>query len=171
MEFYTLINSRESVRQYNPDESIDKEKLLRILEAGRLAPSAANFQPWKFIVVSGEPLLSQVKSCYGRDWLNDAPHILIVVGDKTRAWTRAYDGYNTIETDLTIAMDHMILAAENEGIGTCWIAAFDPVKLRNILKMNQNEVVFAFTPLGYPIDGYLKKEKIRKALDEIVVWQ
>lgn len=171
MDFYTLIKSRESVRHYNPDRKVEKEKLLRILDAGRLAPSAANFQPWKFIVVSEEPLLAEIKSCYGRNWLNNAPHMLIVIGDKTKAWTRAYDGYNSIETDLTIAMDHIILAAEHEGIGTCWIEAYDPSKLKEALKLKKDEVVFSITPLGYAVDGYQKREKKRKALDEIVEWR
>ncbi|MCF8371153.1 MAG: nitroreductase family protein [Bacteroidales bacterium] len=171
MDFYTLIKSRESVRHFNPDKKVEKEKLLRILDAGRLAPSAANFQPWKFIVVSEEKLLAEVKSCYGRDWLKDAPHILIVMGDKTKAWTRAYDGYNSIETDLTIAMDHLILAAEFEGVGTCWIEAYDPAKLRKALDLDENEMVFSITPLGYSVDGYQKGEKKRKALEEVVEWR
>ena len=171
MEFFTLIKSRESVRKYNPTKKVEKQKLLRILDAGRLAPSAANYQPWKFIVVSEQPLLDEIRACYGRDWLKQAPHMLIVVGDHTKAWTRAYDGYNSIETDLTIAMDHLILAAENEGIGTCWIEAYDPEKLRKALNLSENEKVFSITPLGYPVDGYEKGEKKRKPLDEIVDWR
>jgi nitroreductase len=171
MDFYSLIKSRESVRHYNPNKKVEKEKLLRILDAGRLAPSAANFQPWKFIVVTEEKLLAAIKLCYGRDWLKDAPHILIVVGDTSKAWTRAYDGYNSIETDLTIAMDHIILAAEQEGVGTCWIEAYDPAKLRKVLELKKNEVVFSITPLGYAVDEYQKTEKKRKALEEIVEWR
>lgn len=171
MEFSDLLKQRQSVRQFNPDKPIEKDKLLRILEAGRLAPSAANFQPWKFIVASDKKLLADIHTCYGRPWIKNAPHFLIVVGDKTKSWKRAYDGYNSIETDLTIAMDHLILAAANEGIGTCWIAAFDPEQLRKVLQLNKDEIVFAITPLGYAFDDYPLRDKSRKSLDEIVEWR
>ncbi|MFO7658052.1 MAG: nitroreductase family protein [Bacteroidales bacterium] len=169
MEFYQLIGQRESVREYDLHRPVSFEVINRILEAGRLAPSAANRQPWIFIVVSTPEMLNKVKTCYHREWFKNAPHILIVAGHKHEAWTRSFDGYNAIETDLTIAMDHMILAAENEGIGTCWIAAFNPELLRDALKLEKDEIVFAITPLGYQYPGYEKKgNKTRKELKEIV---
>lgn len=169
MNFYELIEQRESIRDYNPKKPVEKEKLLRILQAGRLAPSAANRQPWKFLIVSSPETLQKVKECYHKPWFQDAPLILIVTGNEEESWQRSYDGYNSIETDLTIAMDHIILAAAYEGIGTCWIAAFDPFILQEKLNLKDNERVFAMTPIGYPRDGYKKKEfKIRKNLEEIV---
>ena len=100
---------------------------------------------------------------------SDAPHILVVVGYPEEAWVRKYDGYNSIETDLTIAMDHMILAAEYEGVGTCWVGAYDPDILKEALELGKNEVVYSITPLGYQKEGFLKKgSKKRKPLDEIV---
>lgn len=169
MEFYELISVRESVRDYDPDRQVDEAILKRILNAGRLAPSASNRQPWKFILVSSPEKLAQVKACYQKPWFRQAPHILIIAGDKSRSWVRSYDGYNSIETDLTIAMDHIILAAENENIGTCWIAAYDPKILAEALSLKDNEVVFSITPLGYQNKGYRKSGiKKRKALEEIV---
>ncbi|MBN2349220.1 MAG: nitroreductase family protein [Bacteroidales bacterium] len=169
MEYLELIHHRESVRSYDTEQKISKDILNRIAEAGRLAPSAANRQPWKFLIVSSEEMLKSVRACYTKQWFADAPHILVVVGNKNDAWVRSFDSYNSIETDLTIAMDHMILAATNEGIGTCWIAAFDPEILRNALSLSKNEVIFAITPLGYPGKNYQKKNlKNRKSLDEIV---
>jgi nitroreductase len=169
MEFNDLIRTRESIRDYDPDRSVDRSKLERILESGRLAPSAANRQPWKFILVSSQEMLEKVRVCYQKQWFRDAPHILIITGDKNKSWVRSYDGYNSLETDLTIAMDHMILAAENEGVGTCWIAAFDPSVLRKALNLSDHEKVFAITPLGYPRKGFIRKaNKIRKELKEIV---
>ena len=169
MDFYDLIKTRESIRNYDQTRPVEKEKLERILEAGRLAPSAANRQPWHFIIVSSENMLEKVRPCYHKEWFKDAPHILIVAGDKTKAWERSYDGYNSIETDLTIAMDHMILAAENEGVGACWIAAFNPIILKEALSLSDNEVVYAITPLGYQRTGFIKKgQKDRKSLNEIV---
>ncbi len=171
MEYYKLIETRESVRNYDPDKKVSDEVLKRILNAGRLAPSAANRQPWTFYLVSSGEILKMVKQSYQREWFRDAPHVLVVAGDKTNSWVRPYDGYNSIETDLAIAMDHMILAAENEGVSTCWIIAFDYEKLREVLNLNENQVVYCITPLGYPKEGYKKHgNKKRKSLDEIVKW-
>lgn len=169
MDYFNLISNRESVRNYNVNRKVDKQILTKIANAGRLAPSAANKQPWKFLIISSENMLEKVRPCYYRDWFKQAPHILVVVGDKTKSWARKTDDYNSLETDLTIAMDHMILAAEAEGIGTCWIAAFDNTILRKALQLDKNEVVFSITPLGYSNQGYQKKgDKIRKTFDEVV---
>jgi nitroreductase len=168
MEFDALIRRRESVRSYDPSRPVRKEILTRILEAGRMAPSAANRQPWRFILVSSPEMRARVGECYGKQWFADAPHCLVVVGKPADAWTRRQDGYNSLETDLTIALDHMILAAENEGVGTCWIAAYDPDALREALGLGKEERVFSITPLGYPRPGYERKaEKQRKSLEEI----
>ena len=169
MEYTELIHNRESIRNYDPNRPVPKEILEKILEAGRLAPSAKNFQPWKFILISSPALLEKVKACYQRDWLKDAPHILVLLGLKDQAWVRGYDGYNSVETDVSIAMTHIILAAENEGVGACWIAAFNPAVLKQALNPGENQQIFAMTPLGYPRPGFQKTfRKIRKPLDEIV---
>jgi nitroreductase len=169
MDFFGVVETRESIRNYDSDKPIEEGKLQRILEAGRLAPSAANRQPWQFILVSSKQGLERVRPCYDADWFRAAPHILIVKGKAADAWTRA-DGYNSLETDLTIAMDHLILAAENEGVGTCWIANFKPDVLRAVLDLSDDESVFAITPLGYQTKGFKKKgRKSRKSLEEIVL--
>ncbi len=169
MDFYELIRNRESIRDYDPEKKVDEAILNRILEAGRLAPSAANHQPWRFLVISSKEMLKKVRQCYSRSWFQDAPHILVVVGNINESWVREDDGYNSIEMDLTIAMDHMILAAEYEGVATCWIAAYDPVVLRKALSLKDNERIFSITPLGYPKEGFVKKhKKQRKPLNEIV---
>ena len=171
MDFQKLIINRESIRDYDPDIKVDKEKISRILEAGRLAPSAANKQPWKFYLISSVENLAKIRECYGRSWFKAAPHVLVVAGKKALAWTRQADGYNSLETDLTIAMDHMILAAESEGIGTCWIAAFDPKALKNTGLFENDETVFAITPLGYQNKGFTKSNsKNRKPFNEVVAF-
>jgi nitroreductase len=168
MEFYDVISGRESIRNYDPDRLVDRATLNRILEAGRIAPSAANFQPWKFLLISSQEVLAKVRQCYPRTWFMDAPYVLIVTGDKNLAWKRA-DGYNSIETDLAIAMAHLMLAAENEGVGTCWIANFDYQHLRRALQLTESERLYAITPLGYPRQGFVKKgAKNRKPFDEVV---
>jgi nitroreductase len=171
MEFYDLVKTRESIREYDSARPVEKEKLIRILDAGRMAPSASNRQPWRFLVISSERMLKKVRDCYHRDWFSGAPHILVVAGRRADAWVRQYDGYNSLETDLTIAMDHMILAAENEGIGACWIAAFNPEILRDALSLERDEIVYAITPLGYPPRGFRKKgHKDRKPLGNVVTF-
>jgi len=168
MEYYDLIRSRVSVRNYDPERPVPKEIIERILDAGRMAPSACNYQPWKFVVISSQSMLAKVRACYERDWFRDAPHILIVVGSRHQAWVRKYDGYNSIETDLAIALTHLILAAENEGVGTCWIEAYNPALLREALALKENQVIFGITPLGYIKAGYSKpSDKQRKPLEDI----
>lgn len=168
MDFIELVTNRESIRSYDSQRPLSQEVLTQILEAGRLAPSAANRQPWRFIVVSSEAKLAEIRTVYTRPWFSDAPHVLVIVGNKEQSWKRN-DGYNSIETDLTIATDHLILAAENLGVSTCWIGNFDYGRLRSALELNNDEVVFALTPLGYPKVGFEKKgEKVRKAFDEVV---
>ena len=169
MDFYELVRNRESIRNYDPERPLDKKTLYRLLEAGRLAPSAVNYQPWRFLVISSEEMLAKVRPCYPRPWFQDAPQILVVVGKVDEAWVREKDGYNSVETDLTIALDHMILAAEFEGVGTCWVGAYDPDLLREVLSLKENEIVYSITPLGYPKEGFEKKgNKKRKPIDEIV---
>lgn len=169
MNVLEQIQHRESIRSYDPGQTVESATLERILEAGRLAPSACNRQPWVFIVVQTPAALARVRPCYPRPWFQDAPQILVVVGDRTQAWVREIDGYCPLETDLAIAMDHLILAADHEGVATCWIAHFDPQRLREALGLTPNQEVFALTPLGYPPTGFLRKGfKQRKELGEIV---
>jgi len=169
MEFTELIRSRESIRNYDPNRPVPKEILMKILDAGRLAPSACNNQPWKFLVVSSPAILEKIHACYHREWLKDAPHILVLIGLKDQAWVRNYDGYNYLETDVSIAMTHMILAAENEGVATCWIANYNPSMLDDVLKPAANQHIFGLTPLGYPKPGFQKTFlKKRKSMEEMV---
>ena len=113
--------------------------------------------------------LEEVRACYKKSWFQQAPHILIIIGDKTKSWVRSYDGYNSIETDLAIAMDHIILAAEYENIGTCWVADYDFKILSNAISLKENEVIFSITPLGHQNKGYKKHgNKKRKHLEEII---
>lgn len=173
MEFNELISTRESIRSYDPSRLVSGEVLKRILEAGRLALSAANRQPWKFLLVSSSGMLEKVKTCYGREWFHDAPHVLVVVGLKDQAWKRSFDGYNSVETDTAIAMTHIVLAAENEGVGACWIANYDPGKLSealdDVIDQRSGQMIFGITPLGYPRPEFRKSGmKKRKEFSEVV---
>jgi nitroreductase len=145
------------------------EILEKILNAGRLAPSACNYQPWRFLVVSSGEVLHRVRESYNREWFKTAPHVLVATGIKSEAWVRSFDGYCSVETDVAIAMTHILLAAENEGIGACWVAAFDPGLLRKALNIDKAFEIYALSPLGYPKPGYRKSTgKKRKPLDNIV---
>jgi len=168
MTFLDLVRARESVRSYDPGRPVPRETIERILEAGRLAPSAVNRQPWRFLVVSSPEALARVRPAYGKQWFQDAPHILAVAGEPAAAWTRKYDGFNSHQMDLAIAMTHLLLAAEDEGVGTCWVSAFDPAVMRPALGLKEGEEVYAVTPLGYPPAGFAKKgTKERKPLAEV----
>jgi nitroreductase len=169
MDYSNLIRTRESIRDYDPQRPVSKEILEKIMETGRMAPSACNNQPWEFLLIQSPEMLGKVRACYHRPWFKDAPHILVVLGLKDKAWVRSFDGYNSIETDLAIVMTHLILAAENEGVGACYIEAYDPAILRKALDLNDNQVTYGITPLGYPHKGFQKRgNKSRKTLEEIV---
>jgi len=169
MEFHELIRIRESVRDYDAQRPLPKAVLDKILDAGRMAPSACNYQPWEFWIIQSPAMLEKVRACYHRPWFKEAPHILVVVGLKDKAWVRQFDGYNSIETDLAIVMTHLILAAENEGVGACYIEAYDPALLHKALALNETQVVYGITPLGYPHAGVGKRgNKTRKELKEVV---
>ena len=168
MDFTKVINGRESIRSYDPTKPVDKAVLEKILDAGRIAPSAANRQPWRFLLISSREMLAQVRRSYQKPWFQDAPHVLVVAGRTGESWSRQ-DGWNSIETDLTIAMDHMVLAAENEGVATCWISNFEMAVLRSALSLSSEDRVYAITPLGYPRPGFAKKgQRQRKALADVV---
>jgi nitroreductase len=172
VEYIDLIHTRESIRNYDPELKVPTEILEKILDAGRLAPSACNFQPWKFILISSKIMLERVKACYNREWLLGAPHILVVLGIRNQAWNRKYDGFNSVETDVSIAMTHILLAAENEGLGACWVANYDPAMLKEVIKPDEDQEIFGMIPLGYPKSGFRKVSgKKRKSLSEIVEYR
>jgi nitroreductase len=169
MEFNELIRSRESTRNYDPSRPVTNEKLHKILEAGVLAPSACNNQPWKILLVSSPEMLQKIRPCYHREWFSDAPHVLIIVGYWDQAWRRSSDGHSSLETDVAIVTTHLLLAAENEGVSGCWIANFDPVAMKNALELGNNQFVFGISPLGYPKKDFNKSGiKKRKSFGDVV---
>lgn len=169
INFYELIENRRSIRSYDPDKSVDKNVLDRILKAGISAPTAKNLQPAKFILITNKEKLKEIGECYGREWFKNAPAVLVVTGNKKNAYVRESDGYNSLEIDLTIMMDHIILAAEYEGLATCWVVAFDNIKLKKTLNLKADDFICCITPLGYSPDGYKKRAMPkRKSYDEMV---
>ena len=168
MDFSELVGKRYSVRAYRPDP-VEDEKLEQVLEAGRLAPTAANRQPFQFIVIHTEGRKEELLRVYGREWFVQAPVIICACGIPAQGWTRRDDGKNYTDVDVAIVMDHLILAAADAGLGTCWIAAFDPQAAREVLGLPDDIVPVAFTPLGYAADQL--KPKKRKQLSELIRYE
>jgi nitroreductase len=167
MEFSELVRKRYSVRAYKPDP-IPAEVLQQVLEAARLAPTAANRQPFQLIVIHTAGCEADLRRIYPRAWFTQAPLVVCICGLPTKGWVRV-DGKNYTDVDAAIAMDHLVLAATDLGLGTCWIAAFDPAAARQVLGLPEGVDPIAFTPLGYPADKARVKE--RKGLDELVKYE
>ena len=129
MEFLDICKGRYSVRDYK-DQPIEKEKLLYILECARMAPSAVNFQPWFFIVVRDKDNREKVLEAYHRDWFKTAPCYIIMCADHSVSWKRRIDNKDFADVDVSIATEHICLAATEQGLGTCWVCNFDPGGLK-----------------------------------------
>jgi len=164
MEFRDLLRARYSVRAYKPD-AVEEEKLLAVLEAARLAPTAANRQAFQLIVIRTQGRSDELRRIYGKPWFAEAPLVIAACGVSGESWVRR-DGHNYVDVDTAIVMDHLILAAADLGLGTCWIGAFDPVAATELLGLPPGVQPIAFTPLGYPADE--PREKQRKPLSELV---
>lgn len=167
MEFSELIQKRYSVRAYKPDP-VEDDKLQQVLEAARIAPTAANLQPFQIIVIRTAGREAELGRIYGRKWFTQAPLVLCACGVPGQGWVR-WDSKNYTDVDVTIAMDHLILAAANLGLGTCWIGAFDAEAAREVLGLPEGVEPLAFTPLGYPADQ--PRSKKRKPLSELVRYE
>jgi len=168
MNLNQLIKQRFSVRKYK-NEFVEHEKLLQILEAGRLAPSAVNYQPWHFIVVRQPENLKKLHSVYKRDWIKSAPVIIVACADHSQSWKRSSDGKDSADIDLAIAVDHMTLQASELGLGTCWICNFDVNRCSDLFKLPSQIEPVVLLPIGYPeIDSPDKK---RKSMEEIIRWE
>lgn len=167
MDFRAVAAARYSVRAYRSDP-VPEALLEELLETVRLAPSACNRQPFRVVVLPTRGREGSLLRIYPKPWFVEAPLVLAVCAVPTEAWSRRrYDGWSAAETDATIAMDHLLLAAADRGLGTCWIAAFDPAAAREVLALPDGIVPVAFTPLGWPADAPGPKE--RRPLSELVI--
>jgi len=164
MSFLELAKKRMSVRAYKTTVP-EHELVMKVLEAARLAPSAANKQPRHVIVIRDEKKRTELAEAYPREWFWKAPVILVMCVEPAKAWARA-DGKNYADVDGAIAMDHMTLCAADLGLGTCWVAAFDPVKLRRILGLPAGVEPLAMSPLGYSAEA--PRAKSRKPMKELL---
>jgi nitroreductase len=126
MDFERLVQARYSCRAYKPDP-VGEGILHRVLEAARLAPTAANRQAFELILIPTKGREAELRRIYDKKWFVQAPWIVCACGIPAKNWIRM-DGKNYNDVDVAIAMDHLILAAADLGLGTCWVAAFDPRK-------------------------------------------
>lgn len=165
MNVNQAIRTRKSVRSY-ADKPVEREKLERVLEAARLAPSARNQQEWRFVVVTDAGKRQQLaEAARGQRFVAEAAAVVVCCAETDRRRMRC--GLEAYPIDVAIAIDHMTLAAVEEGLGTCWIGSFDPDAVRQVCGIPADIEIVQLLPLGYPSDA-AAIEKSRRTLDEIV---
>jgi len=164
LEFLNLVRKRRSIRKYKSDP-VPRDKLEYVLESARLAPSWGNSQCWKFIVVSDEVKRRAIAT---RDWVAEAPVIIVGCAYPHLSGSRFNQQYYML--DMGIAMEHLILAAAEQGLGTCWVVGqFDEESVKQTLNIPNRVRVVALTPLGYPAEA--PGPKNRKSFEEIVSYE
>lgn len=167
MDVFEAIRTRYSVRGYKPDP-VSEEDLAKVLEAARQAPTAANRQPFRVLVVHMQGREKELARVYARPWFVTAPLMLAVITVPGEAWRRK-DGKLFDEVDASIVMDHIVLAATALGLGTCWIADYDPKAMHEIFGLPDDVETVVVTPLGHPDKDRAKTG--RRPLEEIVLYE
>lgn len=165
--FLDLAKKRYSVRTYKKKE-IEKDKILKILEAGRIAPTAGNMQPQRFLVLDNPSSLQKLKKAAD---FHDAPLAIIICGDKSSVWIRPFDKKDMIDIDAAIAADHMVLMAEDLGLGSCWLTYFKPDVIKNEFNIPENLVPVIILAIGYSSDGEsigVNHLSSRKPLEDLI---
>lgn len=147
MEFNDVLNRRYSCRAF-ANQTVEQEMVDRILEAGRIAPTAVNKQPVHIWAVSNPEKLEAIKGVTRSNY--GAPLILVVGCRPDEAWVRRYDGKNGAEVDAAIVATYLMLAAENEGLATLWVGSFDPALLQKILPGSEGYELVSMINVGYP---------------------
>jgi len=164
--FLNLVKKRRSIRSYE-NTAVEKEKLEYILEAFRLAPSAKNLQPWKLVVVTDKAIMQElVPACRNQAFIVEAPIIIAVCVKEEEAYATMGGYLNSSPVDVGISFEHLMLAAAEQGLGSCWIGAFDEKAVGKVIGVPENVRVVALTPIGYPNDQ--GRERKRKSIEEIV---
>lgn len=163
MELIELANKRCSIRAYE-SKNIEKEKLEYILECARIAPSAVNKQPWHFYICQSEEAREKVYSTYHREWFRTAPVVIIACINHDEEWIRN-DGHAHGIVDISIAVEHICLAATEVGLGSCWVCNFDTQKCKELFELPENQEAAVLIPLGYAATSI--PEKNRKNIEEI----
>ncbi len=159
MELYDCIATRRSIRKYS-DEPVPREVIDRVLEAGRLAPSWKNRQCWRFILVSDPDIKRQIGMVVdnpSQEVYQNAPYVLVLCADPTDSGTMAGKDYYLV--DCGICMEHVVLSATAEGLGSCWVGYFPENPLRALLGIPRDTRIVALTPLGYAAEAPEARER------------
>ena len=166
--FFELAANRYSVRKYKP-QPVEADKMAKILEAGRIAPTAHNNQPQRIKVITEAADLEKMDVCTRCRF--GAPAALLVCYDKDVTWKRPFDDALSGEVDASIVVTHMMLQAHALGLGTCWVMYFDPAKTSENFALPENIIPVAFLPLGYPAEDAepSPKHADRLPLDELLL--
>ena len=172
MKFIKLAKKRCSIRTYST-QTVEQEVLDRILEAGRLAPSAVNYQPWTMLVVREEEGKKKLHAIYKREWFQTAPMYIVVCAEHTQSWKRRADGMDHADVDVSILTEHLCLAAAEEGLGTCIVCNFDPASFKEAFPLPEGTEPVVILPIGYPADPSIFEQtpKKRKPLSDIVKYE
>lgn len=166
MHVADAINARKSIRKYLPD-TVEEEKLLKVLEAGRLAPSASNGQKWKFIAVREEETRMRLaKACCSQLWVAQAPVILVLCAYEQRDMPC---GQSARTVDCSIALSFMMLQAQELGLSTCWLGAFSNNDVKTLLSIPADADVIAVAPLGYAAEE--GRPRVRKSAEEVFCFE
>jgi len=165
MNMLELSKKRFSVRRYTADP-VSGTDLDYIMECVRMAPSACNRQPWKFLLVTSDEAKMKLHQCYDRDWFRTAPMYIVGMKNRDEGWVRKDDDKSHADIDVAIATEHLCLAAAERGYGTCWVCNYDTEKMKEFFPVTGFEAV-VIVPLGHP-DDCLRPEKVRKPMTEIV---
>jgi len=167
MNLLELSAARFSARKYT-DDPVSDEDINYIFECVRLAPSAVNRQPWKFVLVKSEEGKKKVQAAYQRDWFYTAPMYVVAYRNHAEEWVRKYDEKPHGDIDVTIALEHLALAATERGLGTCWVCAFKPEVLAAELPQPEGWEAVAIMPIGHIAEDCPRSEKSRKELSAII---
>ncbi len=167
MNFKDLCTQRYSVRGYAAD-AVGDDDINYILDCARLAPSAVNYQPWKFYVVKSDEGRAQLRRSYHREWFDTAPLYIVCVICHDASWHRQADGKDHGDIDIATAAEHICLAAAERGLGSCWVCNFDAKMVHAQLQLADTEEVAVLIPIGRPADGVAPVAKKRKEICEIV---
>lgn len=169
MEFEKLIAERYSVRKFRP-EHLPQETIDRIIAAGHIAPTGCNNQPQRILVLNTDEAVSKLKGCTKCHF--NAPTAMLICHNTDESWVRPYDGALASPVDAGIVATHMMLAAWNIGVGSCWVMHFDPAAMRSTFSIPANIEPYALLVMGYPAEDAkpIEMHFRKRPVGEVVVY-
>ena len=170
MEFEKLITERYSVRKFKP-EHLPQECIEKLIDAAHKAPTGCNFQPQRIYVLNTDESIEKIKKCTKCHF--NAPTVMIICYNEDESWKRPYDGAMSAPVDAAIVTTHIMLAAHNIGIGSCWVMHFDPFEIKKEFNLPDNIKPLALLPMGYPDESASPHEfhNTFRPVEEVVVYR